>query len=437
VRTIRRVSVRSGQPHPSQFSVFWPGQGVSIVGSEISAFAVPMVGLLALHISTAEVGFLTTAAMAPNVLAPFLAGTVVDRQAKRSLMAACDLLRAIAMGSIPALFAAGLLTFWLLLFITFFVGLCGVLFDTAFFVLVPMIVPDAVLPRANGRIESTRSVARVLGPAIGGALVQALGPTWPMLLDAGSFVASVATLRAIRVPDDVPARTGVRTRYWPEVAAGFRALWGLPAIRLLNLIVGSFNFFSGAAAAIMTLFIIRVLEVSPAAYGACVAFGFTGGVVAGALAGRISAHVSARTAFIIGIGLSGVSEPAIAACRAHAWWLVIVLVVAFFLTSFGLTVYTVTNTTVRQALIAPAERSKVYAAMRVFSRVTIPMGSAAGGIGATATSPRLALLLAGLGEVAVAGALIACRRTLPREWTSDDKLAIEAADRPAVIDETT
>jgi MFS family permease len=373
--------------------------------------------LLALRASAAEIGYLTTASMAPNVLAPFLAGTLVDRRAKRSLMVACDVFRAAAMVSIPLLFAVHLLAFWMLLCIAFCTGLCGVLFDTAFFVFIPMLVPESALSRANGRIESTRAVARVLGPAIGGALVQTLGPTWAMLIDAGSFLASVATLRMIRVTEDRPMGTQTAVSYRAEVTAGFRSLWGMPAIRLLNLIVGSFNFFSGATTTVTALFIIRILEVSPAVYGACIAFGFVGGIVAGLVSGWFPRHLSARITFVLAIGASSIADPIMAAGQAHAWWLIVVLAGAFFLGSFGLSVYAVVNTTVRQALIPPAERSRVYAAMRVFSRATIPLGAGLGGILATAASPRIALLLAGLGQVAVALALLAYRGILPQEWT--------------------
>ena len=93
------------------FRRFFAGQFVSLVGDQVSLIALPLVGLLVLHAGAAQMGYLTTAALLPNLLFSLHAGAWVDRRGRRrQVMLAADLGRAALLVSIPIAYAFDALT---------------------------------------------------------------------------------------------------------------------------------------------------------------------------------------------------------------------------------------------------------------------------------------------------------------------------------------
>ena len=93
----REIRVR-GRGVPSllrenpQFRRFWVGQSISLLGDQVSVIALPLVAVLTLDASAAQMGYLVAAELAPNLLFSLHAGAWVDRRArKRQVMIATDL----------------------------------------------------------------------------------------------------------------------------------------------------------------------------------------------------------------------------------------------------------------------------------------------------------------------------------------------------------
>ena len=93
------------------FRVYFAGQAVSLVGDQVSLIALPLVGVLVLHATPAQMGYLTTAALLPNLLFSLHAGAWVDRRGRRrQTMIAADLARAALVATIPIAYAFDALT---------------------------------------------------------------------------------------------------------------------------------------------------------------------------------------------------------------------------------------------------------------------------------------------------------------------------------------
>jgi Transmembrane secretion effector len=102
-----RVSDRA--PHRSpEFIKFWVGQSVSLVGSEVSQLAMPLLAVLSLGASPGEMGVLRAVNFAPYLLS-LPVGVFVDRTRRRPLLISADLLRALLLGSIPLAAVLGVL----------------------------------------------------------------------------------------------------------------------------------------------------------------------------------------------------------------------------------------------------------------------------------------------------------------------------------------
>ena len=124
------------------FRRYWNAQTISMFGDQISSVAVPYTGILALHASAAQMGYLTAAIWLPSLLFALHAGLWADRSRhRRRLMIGADLGRAALLATVPVCAALHVLTLAQLYAVAFAVGSLSVLFtvcDPAMFVaLVP------------------------------------------------------------------------------------------------------------------------------------------------------------------------------------------------------------------------------------------------------------------------------------------------------------
>src|SRR6266516_1365394 len=94
--------------HSPEFLKFWVGQSVSLVGSEVSQLAIPLLAVLSLGANPGEMGVLRAVTFAPYLLS-LPVGVLVDRTRRRPLLIGVDLLRALLLGSIPLAAVLGVL----------------------------------------------------------------------------------------------------------------------------------------------------------------------------------------------------------------------------------------------------------------------------------------------------------------------------------------
>lgn len=162
-----------------RFRRFWAGQSISQFGDRITELALPLIAVGALHASANEVAWLTALIWTPNLLAIVLGAWVDDRVHKRRLMVVADLVRAAVLLSLPAAYLLGAVTLSQLYAVALLTGAAGVLFNTAYPPFFTHLVPRSSYVDANSKLSSSRSASYVAGPAIGGALVQALTASSP------------------------------------------------------------------------------------------------------------------------------------------------------------------------------------------------------------------------------------------------------------------
>ena len=151
------------------FVRFWAGQSISVFGDQISALAIPLTAVLALDASALEVGILTALAWLPHLLFSLPAGVWIDRRThRRENMIVADLLRALALATIPVAWWLGALTIWHLLAVAFAVGAMTVFFDLSSVSFFVALVHRSQYVDANSRISTTRSLSYIAGPSTAG-----------------------------------------------------------------------------------------------------------------------------------------------------------------------------------------------------------------------------------------------------------------------------
>jgi MFS family permease len=381
------------------FRRFWVGETVSLFGDQITLIALPLAGVLALHASAAEMGYLTAAGIAPALVFSLHAGAWLDRHGhRRQTMIVTVVGRAVLVLTIPVAYWLGVLSLAQLYIVAFLIGTLSVLFFVAYTTLFVSLVPRERYLEANSLLNGSRAFSFVGGPSVGGLLVQALSAPGALIADAVSFLASAFTLGSIS-PVEPPTEEAERG----HVRAGMRYLWRSPVIRASLLATATINFFNFVFWALFILYANRTLGVGPGVLGLVLGAASVGGVLGSILTGRISRRLGVGPAFVLSCVLF--PAPLLLVPLAHGpFWLVLtMLFAAEFLSGFGVMILDIVGGSIKTALIPDRLRARVAGAYMVVNYGVRPLGALLGGALGTWIGLRPTLWIAS--AAAIAGVL--------------------------------
>src|SRR5688572_16340168 len=201
----------------TDFLKLWLGQTVSLAGTMVGGFALPLVAVLTLEATPLQLGLLRTFDVVPAILVGLFAGVWVDRLRRRPIMVWVDIGRAIVLLSIPVAALLGQLRMEQLYAVAVAVGVLTLLFDVAYRSYLPTLVSREALVEGNARISASNSVVEAAGFGVAGVLVQWLSAPIAILVDAASFLLSALSLRLIRHCEPPPAPPEERESALDEV----------------------------------------------------------------------------------------------------------------------------------------------------------------------------------------------------------------------------
>ncbi|MBD5785209.1 MFS transporter [Cellulosimicrobium terreum] len=272
----------------SSFLRYWAAAAISSFGTAVTAVAMPVLVVQSLGATPFEVGVVNAAQFLPYALLGLVAGAYTDRWRRKPVLVWASVGRALSLGTIPVLWAAGVLTVELLVVALLLFGAFSVFGFAATQSLLPRLVPRASLVRANARLDQTDAAAQTLGPAIGGGLVGLLGAPVALAVDAVSYLLDAALNASVRVDEprsDTHARNLRR-----EIRDGLR--WTYRHRTLGPLAVSTHVWFlaNGAAMTVLSLFALRSLGFTALTFGLLLALFGVSSLVGASIAPRLGAR---------------------------------------------------------------------------------------------------------------------------------------------------
>ena len=383
--------------HHRDFLKLWAGQSVSRLGSQVSLLALPLIAITVLKATTFEVGLLSAAEFAPFLLVGLPAGVLVDRLAKRPVLIAADIGRLVAIASVPLAYESGALTIGQLYAVAFVSGVLTVFFDVAYQSYLPVLVAHDELVEGNAKLTISDSAATVAGPSIAGALIDLVGAPLAVIADAASFGVSALALLGVRKrePRNVDTETIERRGLRSEIAEGLRYVLRHPLLRPIACSTATSNLFSSMGMAVLTVYMVRSLGLSPGLIGLTLALGNIGFVVGSILTAPITALTGVGRAIVGSMAIAGVGPlllPLAVRSLSLPW-----LVAGSFLFALGTPLYNINQVSLRQAITPMRLQGRMNASMRFMVWGTMPIGSIIGGVLGTAVGLRATLVIAGIG----------------------------------------
>ncbi len=368
-----------GERLPGAYWRLWAAAGISNLGDGVFVIALPLLASR-LTDSPISVGLITAFFSIPWLLFALPVGVLIDRVDRRKVMVSADLFRGALVGGLALIAAFGDVQIWMLWVLAFGLGVGEVFFDNSSQTLLPAVVPDAQLDRANGYFFATEVASNTfLGMPLGSLLFGVV--VWlPFGLDAASFVVAAllaASLRGSFRPTGAPtgdSADGPSTMR-SQMRVGFQWLRGNRALRNLALGAGFVNFALAATQATFVLLLTDRLGFSERAFGPLVAVIGVGSLLAGAFGGRIIESVGRSAAMTTASLAMVASTLAIGAIPVAGW-----VIAMTTLHAMMLTIWSIVAVSLRQRIVPDHLFGRVNGIYRWVSTGATPVGAVAGSV---------------------------------------------------------
>jgi MFS family permease len=379
------------------FRRLFAATAVSNIGDGIHLTALPLL-TVTLTRDPRLVSLIAVVGMLPVLVFGLLAGGIVDRVDRRSLLVRVDVARLAVVVGLVVLVATKQVRFWQLLVVSFALGVGETLFDTGAQAYLPSVVSGKRLAWANGRLQSARIVGNALvGPAVGGVTFAAWS-SLPFALNAVSFAGIPALLgrRSMSVPstDAKPSSS-----MWSDIVEGLRFLRGHRSLRTLALAVGAWNLVGTLAEGVFVLYATDVLGLGSRGYGLLISATSIGGVASALLASRAIERFGQRAVLHLAIGSFGVLHIPVAFTSN-----VVIAGTCFFLVGLTAYAWNVVSSSLRQTLIPDEYLGRVISAYMVIAGGTTPVCLLLGGVLAKWLGFRPLFAVSGVSMMIVAAA---------------------------------
>jgi MFS family permease len=377
------------------FGWLWSAYAVSTYGTWIAFGAFPLIAVRVLHSPAFAVSLLEALGLAAAAIVAFPLGPWVGHRAKRPVMIAMDLVRFLAMASVPIGYFLGVLSYGQLLVVSVVSGTANIAFTAASGAYLKRLVRRDQLLVANGRFEGTMWVATAAGPPLGGALVGLLGPVVTVLADALSYLLSALAVLRIRGGDVVAPRDPAARLRGADLLAGWQFILHDRVLRRLflnSILVGGLIM---ATSPLLAVLLLGQYHFPAWQYGLAFGIPALGGFAGARLSARLASGYGRHRVMIVTGRLRSLFPLGLAFTRPGLPGLITVIVVeGLLITCIG--VFNPIYATERLQRTPADQAAQVLSTWSASSKLLQAALMVIWGILATVTSPLTAITLSGV-----------------------------------------
>lgn len=389
--------------HPD-FLKLWFAQTISEFGSRITREGLPLVAVLTLAASPAQLGVLTAATSLPVLIFGLLIGVWVDRLPRRRLMIAADLARCVLLLAIPLAALTNTLSLALLLVIAPTLTLLGLAFSIAYRAYLPTLVSGEALIEGNTKLATTDALAEIGGPSVAGLLIQLITAPFAVLFDALSFLLSAFSLSRIRTAEHASTTqsSSPDATFIGDIRAGIHEITHQPVLRVLVLGMGIRAFFGSFYGTLYSYYVLVEVGLSPAMLGVLVSAGGVGALSATLFVQRMTQAIGLGRTLVGTLLVSGCTALLTPLAAGDAIIAALMLMTAQIIGDAAMLVYSVNEISLRQRLVPNHMLGRANASADYLVEGVAPAGALVAGLLGSLIGARLTLLIAVLGFLSVA-----------------------------------
>ena len=372
----------------------WSATGISNLGDGIVAVAYPWLAS-AVTRSPLLIALSVVVSRLPWLVFTLFAGVLTDRFNRKRIIVAMDIARGLltlVVGafvylereSLPSLNELSSITdletnytlYSVILITAFLFGLAEVLRDNTAQTLMPAIVEEKDLEKANGRMWSAESLTNsFIGPPLG-SLIISVAIFLPFFVDAATFFVAAALIATMKptVKSFKPEQKSGPMNFRAEIKEGFTWLWRHELLRPMAIILGLLNGIAGISGAIFILFAQEVLKTSVFIFAILGTAAAVGGILGGLLGPKVSEKIGRGRSLALALFVMPLMTLLVG--FSSLWYLAWIFIA---IETFTAVLWNVVTVSLRQSLIPSHLLGRVNSVYRFFAWGTIPIGTLLGG----------------------------------------------------------
>jgi len=385
------------------YRLFFFGQGISLIGTWMTLTATIW---LVYHLTNSAfmLGVVGFASQFPNfVLTPF-AGVLVDKWDRRKTIIVTQILAMIQSLLLAALALTNTAHIWHIIALSMFQG-CVNAFDMparqAF--VVKMVDRKEDLGNAIALNSSLFSSARLIGPAIAGLVIAAVGTGTCFLIDGVSYITVIASLLAMRLPPLVGGNSPSSHTILHRLKEGFDYAFGFPPIRSILLLIALVSFVGMPYTTLAPIFASEILHGGPETLGFLMAASGLGALVS-------AVYLSSRPS-VLGLTKLIAIAPAIFGVALIVFSLSRVLwlsLLAMLLLGMSLILQHTSGNTILQTIVDEDKRGRVMSFYLMAFTSMVTFGNLLAGVFASWIGAPNTLMVCGF--ICMAGSIVFIRQ---------------------------
>ena len=381
----------------ADFVKFWAGMNISLLGSQVASLAYPLLAVVTLQATPTQMGMIRATGLVASVIVGPFAGVWIDRLRRRPLLLAVDAGLAIITLTVPVAALFGLLRIEQLYVVQFLTGTLSIIGDVTLMSYVTTLVRREQLTEANSQVQAGGAVITIVGPSLGGVLIQWWGASLVLICDAFSFGLSAITTWLIRAPEPDPAPVAARKSIWAEIGEGLRVVYGDRLLRPLAEGIAIHFLFAGMVYTIFVLYAVRELKLAPASLGIVIAALGPGFLVGALFAPRAASRFGVGRVICLSPLMIWLGTSLMPLAGGSQTLIVAMLMLAHFLMGCGIQLHGVNFLSLRQAVTPHALQGRMNASFRFVNLFASMIGSLGSGLLAERIGLRATLIIAACG----------------------------------------
>jgi MFS family permease len=264
------------------FRLFFWGQLISVIGVWMQSTAQQWL-VYRITGSQTSLGLVTFISFLPVLLLSLFMGVIVDQFPRRRLIILTQTWFMIGAFILAALTWLELVEYWHILVLSFALGIGSALDMPARQAFVVEMVDDDKndVMNAIGLNSSLFNIARIIGPAIGGAIVAILGEAPTFAINGASYLAVILALALMRLPQ--PDLSQPETRPLERMGVGIQYIMGKTSILGLVALVAAFSMVGFGALTLVPVFAKDILKIGVEGFGKLLSWQGVGALIGGGL----------------------------------------------------------------------------------------------------------------------------------------------------------
>jgi MFS family permease len=396
-----------------RYFYLWLGLLISIAGSQMQIAA------LFWHIRTLTgepqplaLGGIGLARILPIIVFSLLGGPVADTLNRRRILFVTQTAMALVALALASLTFTGHITIWYIYLLTA-IQATAVAFDSpARQAMIPNIVPAEDLPSAFSMSSIAMNAGSIIGPALSGIVIVALGQGYTYFFNAVSFLAVIIALMLIGPVTQDSKKSGI---HLSAALDGIRFIFSKPII-LSTMLMDFVATFFASANTMMPIVAKDILKVSEIGYGWLSSAQAIGSVAAGVVVSQVQKLRKQGPIFLFAVVVFGLATVLFGATSTFA-----VAMVALILMGAADAVSTIIRNTIRQLNTPDHIRGRMTAVNQIFFQGGPQLGEVESGIVASLFGVPAAIISGGIGCV-VGTALIVMKWPQLRSYNGNEHL---------------